>query len=100
MFQGKFEQIDTTMSKHSKKKQSSQRNLKEKIFILTLFNDTHVVWVEQLTKLVNNTINIFSINPNISYYRRATRGRRGGGFPCPFLKFKEKCPNFGKKCPN
>ena len=64
--QGKFERIDTTMSKHSKKKQNSQRNLKETIFILTLFNDTDVVWVEQLTKLVNNTINIFSINPNIS----------------------------------
>ena len=27
-------------------------------------------------------------------------GGRGGGLPCPFLKIKEKCPDFGKKCPN
>ena len=27
-------------------------------------------------------------------------GREGGGLPCPFLKLKEKCPDFGKKYPN
>ena len=32
----------------------------------------------------------------ISISRRVTRGGEGGIFPCPFLKFKEKCPNFGK----
>ena len=33
--------------------------------------------------------------------RRVTRaGERGGGLHCPFSKFKEKCPDFGKKCPN
>ena len=26
-------------------------------------------------------------------------GRRGGGLPCPCSKFKEKCPDFGKKMP-
>ena len=28
------------------------------------------------------------------------RGHRGGGLPCPFSKFKEKCPDFGEKCPH
>ena len=28
--------------------------------------------------------------------RRVTREGRGGGLPCPFLKFKEKYPDFGK----
>ena len=33
--------------------------------------------------------------------RRVTRGGEGGGdLPCPFSKFKEKCPDFGKKHPN
>ena len=36
----------------------------------------------------------------LSVYRRVTRWGNGGGLPCPFLKFKEKCPYFGKKCPN
>ena len=36
----------------------------------------------------------------ISPFRRVNRGGRGGGLPCPFLKFKEKCPDFGKKCPS
>ena len=27
-------------------------------------------------------------------------GGREGGLPCPFSKFKEKCHEFGKKCPN
>ena len=29
--------------------------------------------------------------------RRVTRAGRGGGLPCPFSKFKEKCPDFGEK---
>ena len=34
------------------------------------------------------------------YSRRITRGVRGeGGLPGPFSKFKEKCPDFGKKIP-
>ena len=28
------------------------------------------------------------------------KGGQGGGLPCSFSKFKEKCPDFGKKCPN
>ena len=31
-------------------------------------------------------------------FRRPTRGWDGRGLPCPFLKYKEKCPDFlGKK---
>ena len=30
-----------------------------------LFNYTYFIWLEALTKLVNNTINIFLINANI-----------------------------------
>ena len=38
---------------------------------------------------------------NSGYSRRITRGVRGGGrgLPGPFPKFKEKCPDFGKKIP-
>ena len=34
--------------------------------------------------------------------RNQTEGGGGGGgsLPCPFSKFKEKCPDFGKKCPH
>ena len=32
--------------------------------------------------------------------RCATRGREGGGLPCPFLKIKKKCHEFGKKGPD
>ena len=31
---------------------------------------------------------------------RGGEGGGGGGLPCPFLKFKEKGPDFGKRCPN
>ena len=34
----------------------------------SLFNDTHLVWLEALTTLVNNPINNFLINPNIILY--------------------------------
>ena len=33
-----------------------------------LLNDTHFVWLDGLTILVNNPINIFLINPNIVLY--------------------------------
>ena len=37
----------------------------------------------------------------ITYYLGAQlEGGRGGGLPCPFLKYKEKCPDFWEKCPN
>ena len=32
--------------------------------------------------------------------RNQTREAGGGSLPCPFSKFKEKCPDFGKKCPH
>ena len=44
---------------------------------------------------VANRIVFSAMTKQSSQFRRVTRG--GGGFPCPFLKFKEKCPNFGKK---
>ena len=41
-----------------------------------------------------------SVQQYPSTNRRVTRGEEGGGdLPCPFSKFKEKCPDFGKKCP-
>ena len=33
-----------------------------------LFMDTHFVWLEACTILVNNTINLFLIIPNILYH--------------------------------
>ena len=51
-----------------------------------------------------NQKGVFMKLSNGSYRsRRVTRGGgggRGGGLPCPFSKFKEKYPDFGKKCPN
>ena len=32
--------------------------------------------------------------------RRVTRGGRGEGLPCPFLKIGKKCPNFWEKYPD
>ena len=34
------------------------------------------------------------------YYRRVTRGRKGRGLSCIFLKIGRKCSGFGKKCPD
>ena len=48
-----------------------------------------------------NQKGVFMKLSNGSYRsRRVTRGGRGGGLPGPFSKVKEKCPDFGKKCPN
>ena len=33
----------------------------------------------------------------VKEHRRVTTGGEEGGLPCPFLKSKEKCPDFGKK---
>ena len=37
---------------------------------------------------------------NLEICRRATRGRGGGGLPCPILKIEKRCPDFVKKCPD
>lgn len=36
----------------------------------------------------------------LSVYSRVTRVGSRRGLHCPFLEFIEKCPYFGKKCPN
>ena len=56
--------------------------------------------VRENNKLTTSVYRRLIFSGEFTYFRRVTRGTRGGGLPCPFSKFKEKCPDFGRKCPN